>query len=115
RAEWAPETFLDPTTKALGSRVIADRTLTVVRSEGAIAVRDGMTGLATLLPDTLEPKLTGRDSEPVPSELLTSSGIMHVLVWKGSPGFVPALPGGWMVTFSGSDFEVWSVDGSAVG
>lgn len=107
RADWAPNTFLDPTHKALGARAVTDHRLTVQRPDGVVVVADpGAAG--ETLSDTLVRGLTAEGSDPLPSELLVSSGIRHLLIWTDSPGWVPPAPAGWVRTFAGSHFVVWS-------
>lgn len=111
RADWMTQTFLDPTVKALGERTVADTTLTVVRDGESITVHDAAPDQG--VDDALASRLTAGTGDPVPSDLLTSSGITHVLIWKNSPGVVPRRSAGWDVTFSGADFELWSVEDAA--
>lgn len=117
RAEWAPAVFLDPTAKALGSRVIGDTTLTVARDGTIIRVTDGAAGHqggdgeGSTTVDTLRGTLTEGAADALPSQLLASSDVTHVIVWKSSPGYVPRLPDDWRQTFSGQHFEVWSAPG----
>lgn len=110
RSAWMPQTFLDPTGKALGGRTVGDLSLSVTRDGRTIVVRDAPSSDGA--DDTLARNLTTHPGVPVPSELLVSSGITHILIWKGSPGVIPGLPHGWVVTFTGRDFEVWSVQGA---
>ena len=111
RVGWMPQTFLDPTGKALADRVLADTTLTVERDGRRIRVAGsaGADGAETDVADDTLRRWLGRSSaDPIPSELLTGSEIEHVVVWTGSPGVVPGMPQAWTTTFSGSDFVVWS-------
>lgn len=109
QANWAPGVFLDPTAKGLGSRVVSDTTLTVVRNGVSIRVADdGGQDAGRQDIDTLRRILTEGGTDPLPSALLTSSGVTHVLVWKMSPGYVPRPPEDWRRTFSGRHLEVWS-------
>ena len=116
-ATWAPQVFLDPSVKALGARVLGDTTLTVLRDGTAIRVADGVTaekdedGDGRPQVDTLRRTLTEAALHALPSELLASSGVTHVIVWKASPGYVPGLPDDWRRTFSGQHFEMWSAPG----
>jgi hypothetical protein len=105
RTEWMAQSFLDPSAKALAGRVLVDRTLTIARDGTRIRVVDveGAGG-----DDTLGAWLTRGDGDPLPSGLLAGSDIEHVVIWKGSPGAVPARPPDWTTTFSGTDFVVWS-------
>ncbi|MGA8047786.1 MAG: hypothetical protein WCA30_16125 [Dermatophilaceae bacterium] len=111
RAGWMSQTFLDPTAKALADRVLTDATLTIERDGGPIRVADSVAvGNAEIdvADDTLRRWLTRGSADPIPSELLTGSDIEHVVVWIGSPGVIPEMPPTWTMTFSGSDFVVWS-------
>ena len=108
RADWMAQTFLDPTARAFGARTVAETALTVRRDGHDIQVRDERGEVE----DTLDRALTVT-GYPVPSELLTSSGIAHILIWRQTPGIVPERPQGWDTTFSGADFTVWSVRGAA--
>ena len=111
RAGWMPQTFLDPTSKALAGRAMADTTLTIQRDDELIRVTDSSAvggSVTDVADDTLRRWLSSAGSDPLPSQLLSGSGIEHVVVWRESPGVVPDLPPSWTVTFSGADFEVWS-------
>jgi hypothetical protein len=111
---WMPYPFLDPTGNSMGVRAVTDPTLTVVRDGRSITVRDPARSPGQGdLDDTLVRHLTRTSGDPVPSELLASSRIQHVLVWKDSPGPMSGRPSEWTVTFSGADFEVWSDEGVA--
>lgn len=116
QARWAPNVFLDPSAKSLGSRIIGDTTLTVARSGTVVRVSDsgelgGVEGARPSDVDTLRQTLTEAGANALPSELLASSGVIHVVVWKASPGYVPRIPPDWRRTFSGEHFEVWSDPG----
>lgn len=109
RVPWMAQTFLDPTPKALGARALTDTTLTVSRNGEEIVVADpSATHAEQNFVDTLRPYLTHPAGEPLPSGLLTSNGVSHILIWNGSPGFLPQLPDGWHVTQTSQDFVVWS-------
>ena len=121
RADWAPGVFLDPTPKSLGARALVDTTLTVTRDGVTIGVADrspqglhGSTqagGEGEREIDTLRRILSAGPGDPLPSGLLTSNGVAHVILWKESPGFVPRLPDEWRRTFAGEHLEVWSDPG----
>ena len=121
RAEWVPGVFLDPTPKSLGARALVDTTLTVTRDGVTIGVADrspqgphagtqaGGEGEREI--DTLRRILTAGPGDPLPSGLLTSNGVAHVIFWKDSPGLLPRLPDEWRRTFDGEHLEVWSDPG----
>jgi len=121
RAEWVPGVFLDPTPKSLGARALVDTTLTVTRDGVTIGVADrspqgphagtqaGGEGEREI--DTLRRILTAGPGDPLPSGLLTSNGVAHVILWKDSPGLLPRLPDEWRRAFDGEHLEVWSDPG----
>jgi hypothetical protein len=108
-----PQPFLDPTDRALGTRTVANLTLTVQRDGSVITVDD--TPRRGADEAALARHLASATTDPLPSELLARSDIRHILVWKDSPGTVPGRPDRWEETFSGTDFDVWSVEGPATG
>ena len=111
RVAWMPQTFLDPTAKAVPGRVLSDGTLTIERDGGLIRVADSAdvgAGVDDVADDTLRRWLSLGLDDPLPSEFLSGSGIEHIVVWKGSPGSVPDIPPTWTTTFFGADFAVWS-------
>ncbi|KAB7744566.1 hypothetical protein GA707_08130 [Nostocoides sp. F2B08] len=121
RVTWMPQTFLDPTARALPGRVLSDGTLTIERDGDLILVADSVDlrendiqeSAIEAADDTLREWLSRGGGDPIPSELLSGSGIEHVVVWRGSPGVVPDLPSTWAETFSGADFVVWSEPSAA--
>lgn len=108
RATWTDTTFLDPSPKALGSQVISDTRLTVARDGQLISVDDPPGEDERHRMEMLRPYLTDQGAHPLPLQLLASNGVTRILVWKNTPGHVPALPDSWTVTFAGTHFDVWA-------
>jgi hypothetical protein len=99
RVPWAgPEPFLDPTSRAVPADVVASRQLTVVRDGELVVVDDDPATFAAL-----------GGSARLDAATLRRAGVSAVLVWKDTPGRVPARGTGVLVERETPQFAVWAV------
>ena len=94
---WAGgQPFLDPLPRALEGRVVTSHQLTVVRGGRPITVDDDTVGV-------------GWGAGRLDVDALQAAGVTAVIVWKGTPGVLPALPPEMKVVHAGASFAVWQV------
>ena len=95
---WAgPQPFLDPLDRALRQQVLEAHELRIVRGGQVLTVDDEPVGWRSL------------SEGEANAQQLRAAGVDAVVVWKGTPGTVPAFGAGMQVVLDQPDFAVWSL------
>jgi hypothetical protein len=102
QAGWAgPHPFLDPLPRAVTSRTVTSRVLTVPRDGATLEVGED--------PQQAEAWARGE----IDAADLAGLGIGHVVEWKTSPGVLPSSHDGLVPVLRGEHFDVWAVPSAA--